>query len=56
MPSMPREVFAGSCAGMRPDIEPVTVVNNWQISRWLFGAPLLLSDNIVVKARKTRRG
>jgi hypothetical protein len=26
MPSIPREVFAGSCAGIRRDIEPVIVV------------------------------
>ena len=96
MPSIPREVFAGLCAGIRRDIEPYrgaeTVQDsdqvyagffailfyplmwvfsleaviraekdpvqrgyNWQILRWLFSAPLLLSDNIVVKARKTRR-
>jgi len=43
-------------AVIRAEKDPVQRGYNWQILRWLFSAPLLLSDNIVVKARKTRRG
>ena len=42
-------------AVIRAEKDPVQRGYNWQILRWLFSAPLLLSDNIVVKARKTRR-
>ena len=40
-------------AVIRAEKDPVQRVYNWQILRWLFSAPLLLSDNIVVKARKS---
>ena len=43
-------------AVIRAEKDSVQRGYNWQILRWLFSAPLLLSDNIVVKARKTRRG
>ncbi|HEX9663639.1 MAG TPA: methyltransferase domain-containing protein [Candidatus Binatia bacterium] len=43
-------------AVIRAEKDPVQRGYNWQILRWLLSAPLLLSDNIVVKARKTRRG
>ena len=33
--------------------DPIQRAYNWKILRWLFSWPLLLSDNIVVKARKT---
>jgi len=35
--------------------DPVQRKLNWQILRFLFNPALLLSDNIVVKARKTGR-
>jgi SAM-dependent methyltransferase len=34
--------------------DPIQRGYNWNLLRWLFSWPLLLSDNIVVKARKTR--
>jgi SAM-dependent methyltransferase len=43
-------------AVVRAEKDPVQRGYNWQILRWLFSAPLLLSDNFVVKARKMRRG
>lgn len=43
-------------AVIRAEKDPVQGRYNWQLLRWLFSLPLLLSDNIVVKARKTRRG
>jgi SAM-dependent methyltransferase len=43
-------------AVIRAEKDPVQRRYNWQILRWLFSLPLLLSDNIVVKGRKTRRG
>lgn len=43
-------------AVIRAEKDPVQRGYNRQILRCLFSLPLLLSDNIVVKARKTRRG
>ncbi|MDH3446028.1 MAG: class I SAM-dependent methyltransferase [Deltaproteobacteria bacterium] len=39
---------------IRAEKDPVQRRYNWQILRWFFSWPLLLSDNIVVKARKIR--
>jgi SAM-dependent methyltransferase len=41
-------------AVIRAEKDPAQRRYNWQILRWLFSSPLLLSDNIVVKARKKR--
>jgi SAM-dependent methyltransferase len=43
-------------AVIRAEKDPVQRRYNWEILGWLFSSPLLLSDNIVVKARKARRG
>ena len=43
-------------AVIRAEKDPVQRRYNWQILRWIFSSPLLLSDNIVVKARKKRGG
>jgi SAM-dependent methyltransferase len=39
-------------AVIRAEKDPVQRRHNWQILKWLFSWPLLLSDNIVVKAKK----
>jgi SAM-dependent methyltransferase len=41
-------------AVVRAEKDPRQRAYNWQILRWLFSWPLLLSDNIVVKAKKVR--
>jgi SAM-dependent methyltransferase len=40
---------------IRAEKDPVQRRYNWQTLRWLFSWPLLLSDNIVVKAKKIPR-
>ncbi len=40
-------------AVIRAEKDPVQRRYNWQILKWLFSWPLLLSDNIVVRAKKT---
>jgi len=42
-------------AVIRAEKDPTQRGYNWQILRWLLSSPLLLSDNIVVKAKKVRR-
>ena len=37
-----------------PEKDPVQRNRNWRILRYFFSVPLLLSDNVVVKARKRR--
>lgn len=39
-------------AVIRAEKDPVQRRLNWQVVKYLFGAPLLFSDNIVIKARK----
>jgi SAM-dependent methyltransferase len=39
-------------AVIRAEKDPAQRRQNWQILKWLFSWPLLLSDNIVVKAQK----
>jgi hypothetical protein len=43
-------------AVIRAEKDAVQRGYNWQILRWLLSPPLLLSDNIVVKATKKRGG
>jgi SAM-dependent methyltransferase len=42
-------------AVIRAERDPVQRRYNWQTLKWLLSWPLLLSDNIVVKAKKTPR-
>ena len=41
-------------AVIRAEKDPIQRRYNWQILKWLVSWPLLLSDNIVIKARKSR--